>query len=140
MAGSGRADRGVGELRGPAALERGGAGDAEPVHVAVPGAHVHLAVVGGDLAEPGARADRRGPDLAQLRPAARARHPEQPPGAEGATGPAAVVVVLLPDEPGGRVGAVGGDRRGPGGEAEGEGAVVDILRGQVAAAVDPDLE
>src|SRR4029077_11748348 len=90
--------------------------------------------------ELGARPDRRGPDLAQLRPAARARHPKQFPRAEEAAGPGAVVVVLLPDEPGGRVGAVGGDHRGPGAVAEGERAVVHVLQRWLAAAADPDLE
>src|SRR5437016_4379295 len=125
------------ELCGPAVLERGGAGDAEPVDVAVPGAHIHLAAVGGDLGELGARPDRRGPDLAQLRPATRARHAKQSPRAEEAAGPGGVAVVLLPDEPGARVGAVRRDRRGAGGVAEDERAVVHVLQGRLAAAADP---
>src|SRR5439155_5235057 len=66
--------------------------------------------------------------------------PEQLPGAKETTGPGAVVVVLLPDEPGGRVGAVGGDHRGPGAVAEGERAVVHIGQRRLAAALDPGLE
>ena len=140
MPGVRRTDRGVTELRRPTALERGAAGDAEPVDVAVPGAQVHLAAIGGDLGELGARANRRGPDLAQLRPATRARHAKQSPRAEEAAGPGGVAVVLFPDDPGARVGAVRRDRRGAGRVAEDERAVVHVGQGRLAAAVDPDLE